>query len=76
MAETIQSFWIEGEFTRHQLLTVHSFLQHGHKFVLYAYEVPAGLPRAELAHIVAGLFSRGASARRLPGNGNYQLGTF
>jgi hypothetical protein len=46
MSEPIRSFWIEGELTQHQLLTVHSFLRHGHHFVLYAYDVPAGLPPA------------------------------
>ena len=46
MGETIQSFWIEGELTRHQLLTLHSFLRHGHEFVLFAYDPPIGLPSA------------------------------
>lgn len=46
MNETIRSFWIDGEFTRHQLLTMHSFLRHGHDFVLYAYDPPARLPPA------------------------------
>jgi len=44
MGTKIHSFWIEGELTKHQLLTVHSFLRHGHEFELYAYEPPEGLP--------------------------------
>jgi hypothetical protein len=44
MGDVIRSFWIEGELTRHQLLTVRSFLSHGHGFELYTYEPPAGLP--------------------------------
>jgi len=46
MSEPIRSFWIEGEVTKHQLLTMRSFLHHGHDFVLYAYDQPVGLPAA------------------------------
>lgn len=44
VGKSVCSFWIEGDFTAHQLLTVRSFLRHGHEFVLYAYDTPAGLP--------------------------------
>lgn len=34
----INSLWISGELTKHQLLTVRSFIDHGHSFKLWTYE--------------------------------------
>lgn len=37
--ETIHSFWISGALKPLNLLTIKSFLAHGHDFVLYAYDM-------------------------------------
>jgi len=39
---TIYSFWISGVLKNINHLTIRSFQNHGHKFVIYAYE-PFGL---------------------------------
>lgn len=42
--EPIQMLWVRGDLSRLELLSVRSFLAHGHPVHLYSYDPPANLP--------------------------------
>lgn len=65
--EPIQVLWVRGPLSRLELLSVRSFLAHGHPVHFYTYEPPANLPRGVILRdaneiVPAALAPRQASA--------------
>lgn len=52
--ETIHSFWISGALKPLNLLTIKSFLSHGHNVVIYTYDVPNFIKDLDVAGLSLG----------------------
>jgi hypothetical protein len=49
--------WVRGDFSRLELLSIRSFLAHGHPVHLYAYEPPGNTPAAVTLHDASAVVS-------------------
>lgn len=48
MSDVIQSLWVGDRLSRLEVLSIRSFLAHGHEYVLYTYEAVKNLPAGAL----------------------------